>query len=134
MIAALCLDDNNGMMFNHRRQSRDSRLIANLVDFASGRRILVNDFSAELFAEYRVCVDTDFLKSAGCDDICFVENEDISSCIDRVHTLVIYRWNRKYPSDKRFNLDIVNLGYKLSEVTEFSGTSHDRITREVYIR
>ena len=34
MIAIVIIDDNNGMMFNKRRQSKDIRLIERIIDTA----------------------------------------------------------------------------------------------------
>ncbi len=35
MIIAVCTDDNNGMLFNNRRQSRDMLLIEDLIKYAN---------------------------------------------------------------------------------------------------
>ena len=49
-----------------------------------------------------------------------------------IGTLVIYRWNELYPSDVKFDLDVVAAGFKLVESYDFKGSSHDRITKEIY--
>ena len=48
--------------------------------------------------------------------------------------IVLYRWNRHYPSDVKWEPDLEGLGFALTETTEFPGTSHEKITREVYVR
>ena len=60
--------------------------------------------------------------------------EDIPSeeILAQTEKLVIYRWNRHYPADVRWEPDLSSLGFTLQETTEFPGTSHEKITREVY--
>ena len=38
----------------------------------------------------------------------------------------------RYPADVRWNPDLSALDFSLVEATEFPGTSHEKITREVY--
>ena len=42
MIVVICVDDKNGIGFNRRRQSRDRLLIADLVEYSQGRKILIS--------------------------------------------------------------------------------------------
>lgn len=49
MIAIVTIDDNNGMMFNKRRQSKDIRLIERILDIAGTNRIWVSEYSSQLF-------------------------------------------------------------------------------------
>ena len=51
-----------------------------------------------------------------------------------IDTLIIYRWNRLYHSDVKFDVDVKKSGYKLKSSTEFAGSSHDKITKEIYVR
>lgn len=44
--------------------------------------------------------------------------------------LVLYRWNRSYPGDVTFPWPLT--GWKLVETADFPGTSHEKITEEVY--
>ena len=73
MKAIICLDDKNGMMFNRRRQSRDSVLISRVKELANGKRILMNSYSEPLFKESGACVSVldGFLGKAENDDFCF---------------------------------------------------------------
>ena len=38
MILAFCIDDQGGLAFNHRRQSRDRAVCARILEDAAGRR------------------------------------------------------------------------------------------------
>ena len=39
MTVFICLDDKNGMLFNHRRQSRDKAVIEDMLSFAGYEKI-----------------------------------------------------------------------------------------------
>ena len=134
MILAICIDDKNGISFNKRRQSRDSLLIKDLMETAGERKVFISSYSLSLFSGYedRITVDNSFIDSAGDEDICFVEVTDPSSFIDRINGIILYRWNRHYPSDKKLTLDMS--AFKLDSTEEFRGSSHELITREVYVR
>lgn len=133
MIAVVCVDDRDGMLFHGRRQSRDRAQQADLLALCPGR-LWVNGYSAKLFAgqEGRLRVDEAFLDRAGPGEWCFVEDRPLSPAADRLEGLVIYRWNRAYPADLR--LDMALDGFTLVSQEEFPGTSHERITREYYRR
>ncbi len=132
MIAVICLDDNNGMLFNNRRQSRDKEVICDLIEYSGSKKILINEFSKSLFADYEnnILISDTFLTDAEENDICFVENVDLNEYKDKINTLIIYKWNRVYPADFYFNLNLSS--YKLIETKDFKGNSHDKITREIY--
>lgn len=134
MIAAVCIGEGNGMLFNRRRVSRDKRQQEDLLALCGEGRLWMDGYSAPLFAwaEERVTVDEAFLEKAGPGEVCFVEDRALSPVEDRVGALVLYRWNRAYPSDVRFDFDLSD--FYLEERTEFPGTSHEKITREIYRR
>ena len=52
----------------------------------------------------------------------------------KVDTLIIYRWNRKYPRDGVLELSPYDMGLSLDSITDFAGSSHNRITEEVWKR
>lgn len=134
MIAAVCIGEGNGMLFNRRRVSRDRRQQADLLSLCGERRLWLNGYSAPLFADVpdRITVDEDFLEKAGSGEVCFVEDQPLAPAADRVEAVVLYRWNRAYPADVRFDFDLTD--FRLEERTEFPGASHEKITRELYRR
>lgn len=97
-------------------------------------RIWMNEYSSELFRTYSgdISVSERFLEEAGEEEYCFVENVPIQEYKDEIQTVVLYRWNRKYPADIRFAIDLSR--WKMVECVEFSGHSHEKITKEVYVR
>ena len=132
MIIAVCIDDRNGMMFNKRRQSRDRIQQENLLTFCAGRPLWMSPYSAPLFdwTDAEIHTEDTFLENAPSGTVCFVENRSIRSVAERVEAVLLYRWNRAYPGDLYFDLDFSD--FELEAVTEFTGTSHPAITRELY--
>lgn len=82
MIVIACLDDNGGMMFNHRRQSQDRVLRAHIAALVGGAMLWMNHYSAQQFdAEsiQHLNVDDAFLQEAVQGDYCFVEDTALKS-------------------------------------------------------
>ncbi len=135
MKVIVCLDDCGGMMFNRRRQSRDRVLIDDIVKTVGEARLFIDGYSEALFAgkPIDVTVSDDMSSVAEKGDFCFVENSSVAAlgCIDE---LIIYRWNREYPADMFFDIDIEKCGFKLKSTDEFAGYSHKKITKEIYKR
>lgn len=133
MILIVCLDDRNGMGFNHRRQSQDRLLRARVLDRTAGAKLWMNDYSARQFAPLapHIQVAEDFLDRAGPGDFCFVETTDPAPWRDRLEQVILYRWHRVYPADLRMALDLS--GFRLDGQTDFAGSSHPIITEERYI-
>ncbi len=131
MNIIVCLDDNNGMLFNRRRQSMDRELRKRVLELTKDSTLWMNPYTAKQFTEpaTHIVVDDAFLLRAGEEDYCFVEDADISSCMDKVRRVILYRWNRSYPADMFFP----SCSMKQIRVTEFPGSSHEKITEEVYI-
>lgn len=126
----VCLDDKNGMMFNNRRQSQDRVLRERMLSSITGK-LYMSEYSAKMFGENdRIVIDGDYRLHAGENDFCFAEDGEIS--LENVNTLIIYRWNRLYPADKRFDFDPCALGFKKISTEEFIGSSHPVITEEIY--
>ena len=127
MTIYVCLDDRNGMLFNKRRQSRDIKV---LEDIRKSADVLTIDaFSEKLIQEAEipyVLAPEEIPEDAHF----FAEARDLSGLLPRASKLVIYRWNRHYPADVRFEGDLS--AFRLESREEFPGKSHDTITKEVY--
>ena len=134
MKIAVCLDDKDGMTFFGRRQSMDSCLRREFLALCGTDKVWMNAYSAAQFTEAseRLLVDEDFLSKAEENDWCFVENGDIASAAERITQVVLYRWNRHYPSDVKFPVALFSDRWTLIGQRDFSGSSHERITEEVY--
>ena len=136
MKLIVCLDERMGMMFNHRRQSKDRVLIEDLLCMVGDARLWIAPYSLPLFEgkEKVPLVSDDFLKKAEAGDWCFVEDRACVSVVSEIETIVIYWWNRHYPSDLSFDIDPSREGFHLQTREEFAGSSHELITKEVFER
>lgn len=134
MILITCLDEQLGMAFNRRRQSRDRALIADICAQISGAPIWMDSRSAALFneSEANICCNEAFVEKAGKGEYCFMEFASPSSVASEIEKLIIYRWNRRYQADIYFDIDLGS--WQLESTSEFPGTSHEKITKEVYTR
>lgn len=127
MTLYICLDDRNGLKFNKRRQSRDAALLEDIRNQLTGN-LLIEPFSEKLIQETEIPY---VLPPETAEDY-FAEDIPSEELLNQTEKIVIYRWNRHYPSDVRWNPDLSAMGFSLVEATEFPGTSHKKITREVY--
>ena len=134
MILAVCIDDSNGLMFNNRRLSSDKAVVMDLIKSAEPDVVLIAPYSAPLFkdSENRVRVLEDPLNNEK--GFCFAECGDFASIVHNVKKLIVYKWNRRYPSDRKFPLDVFTSCMHLEYAEEFEGSSHPCITKEVYVR
>lgn len=131
MKLIVCLDERKGMMFNNRRQSRDRVLIDNMIDMIGDDKLYVAPYSESLFEDkdIKLKVKKNPLKAAD-DSWCFIENLPVAEYKDEIEELVIYHWNRHYPGDFFFDMELS--GYSLVSSEEFAGSSHEKITKEIW--
>ena len=136
MRVSLCVDELGGMMFNRRRVSRDREVIADVCRDAENGKLYSSEYSAPLFedAQIQPTVSSDFLDIAKKDDLCFVESEALAPYLSKITVLTVYKWNRRYPSDVKLDIAPERSGFKLLSVSEFAGYSHEKITKEVYVK
>lgn len=133
MIVIVCVDDNKGMMFNHRRQSQDKKLREHILNMVSPSILWMNSYSKRQFLEdNRVVVDEAFLEKAAKNEYCFIENIDVTPYADKVEKIILFQWNRKYPADTFFPMNLSEWTFVESE--DFAGDSHDKITKEIYCK
>lgn len=132
MTVFVCVDDNFGMTFNKRRQSRDSVVLEKIKEVSSDGQLYITPFSQKLFDGDFVKICSAPFEEMGAEDYCFVEDMDLSGLEGKIDTLVLFKWNRKYPFDMK--LEICLDSYKLKETYDFVGNSHDKITCEVWTK
>lgn len=131
MNLIVCLDDKNGYSFASRRQTKDRVQLNDMLAFVGKNNLFLTDYSSKLFSEIpaNVKITNTPQQSADTGDFCFIENIAIDDI--NAEKIIIYRWNRSYPSDKKFSENLL-AGKTLVSTTEFRGSSHEKITREVY--
>ena len=127
MNLIVCIANNNGIMFNKRRVSKDALLIERLKGITKENKVYVSEYSKPLFEGFdNLVLSNENLTN---NDIYFLENEGYNGNIDKI---IIYKWNRDYPADKYFDIDLSS--YELISTQDFQGSSHDLITEEIYIK
>lgn len=139
MILMVAVDDNNGMLFNGRRQSQDRKLRERILAMSADSRLWVNHYTEKQFAQdgrtpQHLNVDDDFMDKAAPGEYCFAENIPTTAYEDKAEEIILFKWNRKYPGDLYFDIDLDAGGWKLSSAEDFPGSSHEKITMEVYKR
>lgn len=77
-------------------------------------------------------IDELFLENAPEDSWCFVENCDLRPYLEKIQQVALYRWNRLYPSDVRFPMELFADRWFPVSARSFAGSSHEKITEEVY--
>lgn len=127
------VDDNMGLMFNNRRQSQDRILRAKILKITVNSLLFMNPYSFNQFkydnASNIITVHNP-LECAKEDDYVFIENDDVKDYENKLKKIYLFRWNRNYPADKFLSIDFNK--YRLEKTEEFEGSSHDKITMEVY--
>lgn len=133
MNVILCLDDNKGLLFNNRRQSRDKAVAEDIFNSLNGERLTVTSFSEKLFSDCadRITVDDNpFGNDANI--YIFAENLSLQQFMTKIDKITVYNWNRVYPCD--FYCDIDFSQFELLEESELAGNSHDKITKQVFVK
>jgi hypothetical protein len=133
MKIAVCIEKSGGMLFNDRRVSRDSMVQQKLLELVGEASICINEYSAKLFEDSsKLKISNDFLSVATDEDICFIENVDVP--IDEASEVYLFQWNRDYPADVYFDYNLKECGFKKVSSEKFEGSSHKKITLEIYRR
>lgn len=133
MRVIVCLDDKNGMLFNKRRQSRDRVVVEDIQEKTAGCKLWMNAYSAKLFEDTgNICIEEDFLAKSQAGEYCFVEDKSLATYEDEIEELIVYRWGRVYPSDKKIDIDLN--GYTMTCEDEIVGFSHPEMKRQIYIK
>ncbi len=134
MKIIVCLDDNLGMAFNNRRQSKDRILREKIAALCNGSKLYMNQYSFSQFeGEYdNIVVDENFFKKAQENDFCFAEVSSVP--IEKVNKIYAFFWNRNYPADLYLGFDFEKNGFSLEESTDFKGFSHEKITLNIYTK
>ena len=135
MKVIIAIDNNNGLAFNNRRQSRDRILIDDICNLIGKEKLYISPYSSDLFdleAHKNITVTNNYLNAAQVDDYVFCESDEVNSHSAAISEYIVYRWNRDYPGDQflTFNYQVLDL----LSTEEFVGSSHDKITKERYRR
>ena len=133
MNVILCLDDNKGLLFNNRRQSRDKAVLDDVFNGLNGEELTVTSFSEKLFADYseNIIVDDTPFENEENSNI-FAENLSLQQFMTKIDKITVYNWNRVYPCDFYCDVDFSQL--TLIEEIELTGNSHEKITKQIFAK
>ena len=126
MRVIITLDDACGRTLFGKRLSKDRTVNADILERFGF--VYVSEYTASLFKgdERAFYPIPDSVPESA---TLFLEKEEIQDCVTE---LVVYRWNRLYPSDSHY--DPEKNGWRKISSDDFAGYSHKKITREVYVR
>lgn len=135
MICIAAVDDKNGLSFCGRRQSKDRLLRERLLALCGAAPLWMNAYTAGQFSPEeagRLRIAEDFLEQAGQGEYCFLENLPAAPHLQKIEKIILCRWNRRYPADFYFDIALSAPEWKWERTEEFPGSSHEKITMEVY--
>lgn len=135
MKIIVCVDNENGLSFNGRRQSRDPEVYARIGSHVGTNKLWVSPSAAGLFSGiHDTIVDADYLTKAGDNDYCFVEFDSLLDIEDQISEVVVFHWNRHYPADRFLDIEVDCLPWTNAMTETFQGQAHDELTMEVFVR
>lgn len=123
------VDNNGGVAFNGRRQSRDQFLNKYILEYIGERKLWINEYTSKLFEEKKenIIVDNDFFNKMGDEDFAFCECISLQEHESDITELLLCEWNRDYPFDVRLDINIKD-NFKVRKICDIQGKSHDKIT------
>ena len=135
MNIIICVDKNNGTFFNGRRQSLDREIAKKIASMTEQKAVWMKPYSAELFDRVEKLhiykrVDERYLDRADGSEYCFVEGDLLKPYLEKINTIIVFRWDRIYPADQYLDISLSNF----EPVVEmgFHGYSPELITMEMY--
>lgn len=135
MKLIFCVDNALGLLFNHRRVSQDIAIREDLQQLTNHSTLYMDDYSFELFQDDRLTniqVRAD-LPNPQLSGYQFIEQQNIPTHFQTGDELIIYYFNRCYPSDKKIPFDVnQSTHWHIQSVSPFVGQAHDKITRVIY--
>lgn len=139
MKVILCADEKNGLMFNHRRQSRDRELRKRILSIIGDEKLYLSAYSAGQFAEEewadKLAICEDPMAAADRGVYYFAEGQPLIPVAEAgaIEEVILYRWNKVYPADTWLDLPLTNAAsWQLRSSEDLAGCSHERITEEIY--
>lgn len=125
MKIIVCVDQNNGILFNQRRVSSDKSIFNDIKK--NNYKIGISEYSKDIFDDNEV--DYQVIDNGNFYDYIFVEDYNYQK-LDNIDEIIVYNFNRKYPSDYKLKLNFDD--YQIVNNYDFVGNSHDKITKVIY--
>ena len=96
MYIIICLDDNNGLAFNHRRQSQDRIVAEDIRKTVGEKKLWITDYSRKLFqAVSNLEISENPKEEAKKGEYVFQELETLDTDDEQIEQFIIYRSPRK---------------------------------------
>lgn len=136
MIICMVVDDRNGILHKQRRLSQDRELRKDILREVGDKVLWMNTYSARQFEHPlapEIRIDENFLEKAGAGEYCFVENVHLMDYLDEIEKIILYKWNRTYPSDMQMDFHPSELDLQMERSVDFAGVAHPKITKEVWV-
>ena len=140
MTGIVCLDQEDGLLFNGRRQSRDRVVTEKILSMTEGKPLWMSAYSRRIFPEDApVCVAEDLvgkLAEPARKDAEQVESaqEELERAVnlenEMIDEWIVFRWKRVYPADVFLKFPADDWEKELIET--FAGYSHEEIDLERY--
>lgn len=133
ITAIVCVDDSMGLMFNKRRQSKDSELRKWILTFLDGKKLFMDSYTHGQFSDEpqdHLVVSDSYISEMSDGDICFTEKN--ADALPAGCDYIVCRWNRRYPSDVKLTADPA--AYSIELLAEIPGSSHEKMTIEHWRR
>ncbi|MBR5295735.1 MAG: ribonuclease Z [Clostridia bacterium] len=133
MTLIVCIDKKGGMMFGDRRQTKDLLLCERILNITKEKNLFLSPYSAPLFSEKKdLVVSENPAETAGKEDFLFIENTPLPT--KEITKIYLYQWNRPYPATRFLSYDPSKEGFTLLKKENFKGSSHEKITEEIWVK
>ena len=101
MKVIICLDVQGGMMFNARRQSQDLKVNEDIIKIALNEGVMMNEDTYHIFkgVENASAILVGETPSKDCEMYQFIEHSSLEDYQSDIEDLIVYDWNRTYPSE-----------------------------------
>ncbi len=131
MKVIVCIDDNNGIKFMDKRVSYDRYILEDIKLMINNSILIASDYSSKLFKDMNINIDNTLLLKQT-EYYQFIEDDTLEEYENKLEEIVIYYFNRKYPSTLKLKVDLNK--YDIISTYEFKGYSHEKIVKKVYKR
>ena len=137
MKVIICVDDRGGVSYHGRRLSQDRLQRIDVIQRFASHGFCMKKETADLYHQidkrcYQVIPAWKQVLSS--DRWWVSEDIEFLQWLDQLEELVIYRWNRLYPSDKKLLLSLPVADWRCILHDSFVGSSHAKIDVEHYVK
>ncbi len=137
MKVILCIDEKGGVRFHGRRLSQDRIQRADVLRRFGREQLFMKEETAALYADAemeRIHRVIKWEPTIGKDGWWVCEDLEFMKWKEQLQELVLYRWNRKYPSDEQLSLTLTLPLWSCQACDTFAGSSHPLIHVEHYVK